>query len=282
MPDPDRLLATLRQAARAYRDTPGRRGRRIDLADADEVLVAGDLHGHLENFRRLLARADLGKHPRRHLVLQELIHGPFEYPQGGDKSHQLFDVVAALKCQYPRQVHLLPGNHELAQWTDRHIEKNDRSLNGLFLQGVEAAYGRRASEVDAAYRALFAALPLAVHPPNRFFISHSLPSARRMAEFDPAVLEREELDRRELLPGGSVFALLWGRDTSPANVEAFLHKVDADLLVSGHIPCEERGYATPNDRQLILDCLGTPAAYCLFPTDRALTLKDLIGCVGIL
>ncbi len=279
MPDPDRLLNTLRQADRAYRTTPGRRGRLIDLASAGagDVLVGGDLHGNLENFRRLLARADLGRHPRRHLVLQELIHGPFAYPGGGDRSHQLFDVVAALKVQYPDRVHLLPGNHELAQWTDRPIEKDDRNLNGLFTQGLEEAYGPRAGEVDGAYRALFAALPLAVRAPNRVFISHSLPSARRMAEFDPAVLEREELRPEELLPGGSVFALLWGRDTSPANVEAFLRKVDADLVVSGHIPCD--GHATPNDRQLILDCVGATAACCLFPCDRPLTLRDLVAGV---
>src|SRR5207248_1103980 len=78
------------RAARACRDTRGRLGRLVRL-EADEVLAAGDLHGHLENFRRLLQRADLAGHPRRHLVLQELVHGLFEYPQGGDKSHQLLD-----------------------------------------------------------------------------------------------------------------------------------------------------------------------------------------------
>ena len=58
-----------------------------------------------------------------------------------------------------------------------------------------------------------------------------------------------------------------GRDTRPATVAACLQKVDADLLVSGHIPCE-RGFDAPNDRQLILDSMGTPACYCLFPTGR--------------
>ena len=31
------------------------------------------------------------------LVLQEVIHGKFRYPDGGDKSHQLLDLVAALR-----------------------------------------------------------------------------------------------------------------------------------------------------------------------------------------
>ena len=118
MPDPVRLLATIRQAIRACRPTPGRHGRLLRLEGAEEVLVSGDLHGNLENFRRLLSLADLGAHPGRHFVLQELIHGPFEYSTGGDKSHQLLDVAAALKSQYPERVHILPGNHELAQWTE--------------------------------------------------------------------------------------------------------------------------------------------------------------------
>src|SRR5712675_353724 len=92
MPDPDRLLTTLARSARAHWETPGRRGRLVELQEVDDVLAGGDLHGNLENFRRLLTRADLTNHPRRHLVLQEIIHGTAEYANGSDRSHQLFDV----------------------------------------------------------------------------------------------------------------------------------------------------------------------------------------------
>src|SRR5262249_27850426 len=118
-------LRTLRRAVELFRSTAGRRGRVVDLQDAEDVLVGGDLHGNLENFRRLLLKAALDKHPRRHLVLQELVHGPFEYPTGGDKSHQLVDLVAALKCQFPERVHYLLSNHELSQLTGRLVMKND-------------------------------------------------------------------------------------------------------------------------------------------------------------
>jgi len=103
----------------------------------------------LENFRTLLKLADLAAHPRRHFVLQEVVHGPFRYPAGGDKSHQLLDLVAALAVQFPRQVHFLLGNHELSQWTNRRIEKADEDLNDLFRQGIETAYGKRADAVYA-------------------------------------------------------------------------------------------------------------------------------------
>src|SRR5262245_32336687 len=151
MSDPSRRLTTLRRAAEAFRNTPGRTGRLITLADATEVLVAGDLHGNLENFSRLLKRADLGAHPRRHLVVQELIHGPHRYPSGGDKSHQLVDLVAALKCQYPERVHYLLGNHELAQWTGLWIGKGDVDFNDVFREGVSSAYGSYAEEIYGAY-----------------------------------------------------------------------------------------------------------------------------------
>ena len=281
MPDPDRLLRTLQRARQAFRDTPGRRGHLVELAQAEDVLAAGDLHGHVENFRRLLLKADLARNPARHLVLQEVVHGPQRYPAGGDRSHQLLDLVAALKCQHPRQVHFLVGNHELAQAMNRRIGKDDEELNDLFIQGVRTAYGARADDVCAAYRRLIAAAPLAARTPNRVFLSHSLPPASRLATFDPAVLERDESAEADCLPGGSVHSLVWGRDTSAETAAAFLKKVDADLLVTGHIP-SERGFEAPNDRQLILDSMDHPAACCLFPADRPLTHAELVGCVSTL
>jgi hypothetical protein len=281
MPDPDRLLTTLRRAVQAFRETPGRRGRVVDLVGAGEVLVAGDLHGNLENFRLLLERADLRGHAGRHFVLQELIHGPYRYPAGGDKSHQLLDLLAALKCQFPRQVHMLLGNHELAQATQRRISKGDEDLNQAFREGLGSAYGPRAADVYAAYQQLFAAIPVALRSPNRVLVSHSLPPASRLADFDPAALGRDESTEADLMPGGSVHMVVWGRDTRPETAAAFLGKMDADLLVTGHIPCD-RGFDLPNDRQLIVDSVATPAAYCLFPCDRPLTHADLVASVSTL
>lgn len=281
MPDPARHSTTLRAAVQAFRDTPGRRGRLVGLDDAAEVFATGDLHGNVENFRRILAKADLRAHPDRHLVLQEVVHGPFRYSDGSDKSHQLLDLLAALKCQYSRQVHFLPGNHELSQATNRSIGKGDDDFNELFRTGVRAAYAPYDDDIYSAYLDLLAVVPLALRTANRVFLSHSLPSARHVGSFDPAILERDEADYAELEYGGAIHSLVWGRDTSPANVAAFLQKVDADLLITGHVPCEQ-GFAVPNDRQLILDSLGSPACYCLFPTDRPLTHAELVERVAFL
>jgi hypothetical protein len=251
------------------------------LTSAAEVFVAGDLHGHVENFRSILQKADLAKHPARHLVLQELIHGPFRYPTGGDKSHQLLDLLAALKCQYPERVHMLLGNHELAQWQGQLVAKGDDDFNALFREGVTTAYAPHDEAIYAAYLELFPVLLLAVRTPNRVFLCHSLPTAERLKTFDPCVLEQDECTDEDLHFGGSIHSLVWGRDVRPATAQAFLQAVDADWLLTGHIPCD-RGHAVPNDRQIILDSMKTPACYCLFPAGRPITQAELIDCIGTL
>lgn len=281
MPDPARLLNTIARAIAGIQSTPGRRGRFIELADAADVVVAGDLHGHVPNFQAVYKAADLGNHPRRHLVLQEVVHSKFRYPLGGDKSHQLLDLFCALKNQFPNRVHLLMGNHELAQWTGNPIMKADEDLNDLFSRGIREAYGNRASEIESAYQQLFAVLPLAIRLPNRVFLCHSIPAARHIERFDRAILETDNPPAEAWQPKGIIYALLWGRDCSPGNAEPFLKKVDAEWLVTGHIPCEA-GFATPNERQIILDCCASPAAYAVLPADRPLTHDEFLGSVRMI
>ena len=133
----------------------------------------------------------------------------------------------------------------------------------------------------AVYQELLAIVPVALRTPNRVLLSHSLPPASRLDDFDPDVLQRDVSAESDLVPGGTVHSLVWGRDTPRETVAAFLTKMDADLLISGHVPCDD-GFDTPNDRQLILDSLGSPAAYCLFPTERPLTLAELVQHVQTL
>jgi hypothetical protein len=281
MPDPARLLRTLQQATVAFAATPGRRGKLVQLGEAVDVFATGDLHGNVENFRRILMAANLDQHPGRHLVLQELIHGPLHYPQGGDKSHQLVDLLAALKCQYPERVHMLLGNHEIAQWRGQTISKSgsDYELTGLYRQGVETAYGTHAEAIYQAHLDLFAVLPLALRTANRVFLSHSLPQFQRTDSFQMSVLEQEDVADSEWRLGGSLHSLVWGRDTSEETVAQFLGKVQADVLISGHIAAPGEGYTVPNSRQLILDSAGSVASYCLFPASGTIDLAALRSLV---
>jgi len=275
-------LHTLQRAVQAFADTPGRTGRLVRLQDAEDVLVIGDMHGNVDNFRRLLNRAMLAQHPRRHLVVQELIHSPHHYPGGGDKSHQLVDLICALKCQYPERVHYLIGNHELSQATGRAILKYDEDLNEQFHLGVQMAYGEAGEEVYQLYLQLFAVLPFAVRTQGRVFLCHSVPATGPLERFELSHLEREPTPEDDLRPGGCLYALVWGRDVTADHVETFLHKVDADILVTGHIPCPDRGYDQPSPRHVILDGQGSPAGLCLLPANHPILPEELPGCIEVL
>ncbi|CAN5517003.1 metallophosphoesterase [soil metagenome] len=281
MPAPDKILATLRKAIDAVERTPGRSGHLVHLQDCTEVLVVGDLHGHVGNFQSIWKLANLLAHPGRHLVLQELIHGKFFYPNGSEKSHQLVDLFAAVKCQFPGRVHYLPGNHEMAQWTGRKIIKGDEDLNELFRVGVLTAYGTAMMpEIYRAYFELFQKCPLGLVTPNAVFLSHTLPPARQLPLFDRKQLEAESFEAKDLEPGGLVYGMLWGRDTSAENAEEFLRKVECDWLVTGHIPSDD-GFTKPNHRQITLDCSASPGGYVLLPCDRALSQGEFSACIGV-
>lgn len=278
MPDPEKILRLLDRAVALCRKTPGRVGRLIRLVNSDSVLVVGDLHGNVDHFQKAYRAADLENHPRRHLVLQEVIHGPFQYDDGSDKSHQLMDLVAAAMVQFPGRVHFLPGNHEISQRMERQIAKESGELNSLFRAGVNFAYGERADDVYQWYKRLIDSVPLALKTSNRVFISHSLPAIGKI--WNPEILTAQVTSTEDLSPGGSAYHMVWGRDTSVEAAARFLKSVDADLLVTGHIPCPD-GFEVPNNRQVVLDCQQPPGAYCLFPADRPITHADLVAGISL-
>jgi len=282
MPDPQKILATLRRATGLFRATPGRRGGLVTLNEsADEVMVVGDLHGNTPAFRTVLMKADLAQNPGRHLVLQELIHGNRHYlDEAGDKSHQLVDLVSALKCQFPERVHLILGNHELSELTGRPIAKGGVALNALFRQGVDTAYGASGESVYRAYRDLFAALPLAVRTPNRVFLCHTIPDPWDLEHFDASIFEADDWPDEAMARHGAVYALTWGRNTEPENVDRFAALVDADWFITGHQPCEE-GFRQANHRQVIIDGTDPYPAYCLFPARGAATVESLLAGVRV-
>ena len=282
MPDPQKVLATILRATGLFRATPGRRGGLITLdGSAEDVMVVGDLHGNIPAFRQVLLAADLANKPGRHLVLQELVHGAHHYPDdGGDRSHQLVDIVAALKCQFPDRVHLILGNHELSELTGRPIAKSGVALNALFRQGVDTAYGSSADAVYAAYQGLFAALPLAVRTPNRVFLCHTIPDPIDLERFDPAIFEADTWTAEAMARHGSVYAITWGRNTDPENIDRFAQLVDADWFITGHQPCDE-GFRQANHRQIIIDGTDPYPAYCLFPAKGATTIESLLKGVRV-
>ena len=246
---------------------------------AKEVMVTGDIHGHRRNFNLIRRAAALDRHARRHLVLQEACHGgPNYWQNGGCMSHTILEDIAAMKVTYPDRVHFLLGNHELAEMTDYPIQKNRLLLNFTFRLGLQQMYGPAAEQVREALLRFLWSCPLALRLPHGVFISHSLPEATdaRVRSLDP----RPRVDPGRRREQADVFRLLWGRDYRRENAKAFAKLVGAQLLITGHEPCQE-GFVAPNDLQVILDCCGDKAAYALLPVGPALSHAEIMERVKV-
>jgi len=271
------IIATFAKATEANLQTPARQGNLIQLTpeSAAELMVTGDLHGHRRNFNLIRRVAALDKHPRRHLLLQEVCHGGPAYPaNGGCMSHTVLEDVAKLKTQFPDRVHFILGNHELAEISEYPIQKNKQMLNLLFRLGLQQTYGSAAAKVREAYLEFLKSCPLAVRLPGGVFISHSVPEKADSRPFDKSIFTRT-LEPIEYYERTDLFELVWGRDYREENAKAFAAMLGATVLVNGHEPCPE-GYSTPNKVQVILDCCSDKACYAMLPVGENLTQAEIV------
>lgn len=245
----------------------------LDKQNAKDVLLTGDLHGHVENYYAILKLADMEKYPSRHLVFQEICHGGPQLPDwGGCCSHRMLTEVANMKVRYPQRVHHIMSNHELAELTRYPIQKNRQFLNSAFAAGMRHDYGVHAEDVRIAMLYYLETCPLAVRISGNVFFSHSIPNLHLdpLHPFDDSIFYRSLDPGSDFIQGGSVYRLVWGREYSQSNADEFAKMVGAEILVCGHEPCAE-GCKFPNSRQVIIDCSADVACCMLIPTSMTLT-----------
>ena len=261
------------EAAEANVSCPYRMGALIELPDAGEVMITGDLHGNFTNFRLIVDRADLARNPQRHLVLQELVHEE-DLPRDETvcRSYRLVEMSARLKTMFPDRLHLIMGNHEFAEMNDLAIGKHGRELNELFDGGLRRAYGERWADVKAAYKGFWRTLPLAMVTVHGVFICHSTPTADHMEGITRDYLRRlepgQDLERKK-----PPFYLLWGRDYSDETADAFARQMQVDLMVVAHTPCDD-GYWVASRRHIVVDSSCQAPRYLLLPLDRPVTQEQ--------
>ena len=111
-------------------------------------------------------------------------------------------------------------------------------------------------------------------------MTHSLPDRIDSQGFDPSVLLRD-LCPGDGVDGTDVFRLVWGRDYRRQNAQAFCELVGAKLLITGHEPCF-KGFAAPNDLQIILDCCGDKGAYVILPIEAEPSHAKIVTRIEIL
>lgn len=262
----------LRQAARLMREDPERRGALLEFGSAGQLVMTGDLHGCRRNFEKLRRFCALEHSPARRVLLHELIHEEPPTADDYDLSIDLLVQAAAWKCQFPDNVYVLQSNHELSQLCRHEITKGGRSVIRDFERGVYHRFGSGAAEVLAAVDEYVCALPLAARTANGLFLAHSLPDPLFIDVFDPKVLTREPT-AQDLQPGGSVYALVWGRYHTPETVDRLAELLDARLFVVGHTP-QESGYAVVG-RMLILASDHPHGVFLPIDLSRSYTIEQL-------
>lgn len=260
---PQTIIDLLNKAIEANYNDKFRQGNLINLPAEGSLIATGDIHGHRRNFQRIVAFADLQNHPKRHLLLQEIIHGGPQDLNGGCLSYKLLFDAIQLKIKFPNQVHLIMGNHDTAFITGSKVMKNGKEMNRAIYLALENEFKQKSTDIISAMKNFFFSQPLAIRCENRILLSHSLPSDRFVKKFDQQVLH-QQLKTSDFEKPGSVYLLTWGRRHSHPLLDNMAMLFDVDIFILGHQP-QQQGWSQAGDNLIILASDHNHG--CLLPID---------------
>ncbi len=274
---PQTIIDLLHKGAKANIENRLRRGNLIILPPEGDLIITGDLHGHRRNFERIKTFADLENNPHRHLVLQEIIHGGPEDSEGGCLSYELLFDAVRYKLNFPDRVHIIMGNHDTTFINDAEVMKNGREMNRALRIAIERRYSRHSDDIKLGIRNFLFSQPVAVKCPNRIWLSHSLPSARYIDNFELEIFDRQ-LEFKDTARGGSVYMLTWGRRHSQQLLDKIADMFDIDIFILGHQP-QSQGWAQCGDNLIIIASDHNHG--CLLPFDltKKYTVAELTDSI---
>ncbi|MHC5021346.1 MAG: metallophosphoesterase [Planctomycetota bacterium] len=252
-----------------------RHGYEIVMPAEGELFVIGDIHGHTANFEKAVALADLDHHPERHLLLQEVIH---QLALGEDHSYEVLEMTAELKRRHPHQVHVILGNHDLAEWQGREIFKGGLCLNLLFRSGIRNRYGEEGGNaMHQAYKEFIATMPVAVRACGNLLMVHTSPERRYLKNMAAAKL-RGAPSKDDLKPRDWIEQMVWGRDFAAETADGFAAAMEAEIFIVGHTPCK-RGYRIPNHRHVIIDSKDKYGVYVQLDLAKTYTQDEVVAAI---
>ncbi len=247
---PQESIQLCQTGAELNRTGSFRQGNVVQLPGTGRVIVAGDLHGNVRNFERIVKLANLQDNPDTYVVLQEIIHGGPEDDFGGCLSYQLLFEAIRYKISYPDQVHILLGNHDTAVIANSSVLKNGKEMNQAMKQAIRRRFGDHYQDVFDALVEYLMSQPLAVRSENRVWVSHSLPSDKAIDRFDLSIFNRpytlEDVERHH-----PVYVLTWGRRHSPDSLDRLAGMLDVDVFILGHQP-QENGWGRLGENTIIV------------------------------
>jgi len=270
---PQTIIDLLNNGIEANRTDSFRRGNLIHLPADGSLIISGDIHGHRRNFERIVTFAGLAHKPDRHVVLQEIIHGGPEDPQGGCLSYKLLFDVVRYKLKFPDRVHFVMGNHAVAFVSSSEIMKEGKEMNRALCQALEREFQQASTDIKLAIRQLLFSQPLAVRCDNRIWLSHSLPGDQFADKFDPQILDRQ-LKISDCEKPGSAYLLTWGRRHSQPLLDKMAELLDVDIFILGHQP-QEKGWCQAGKNTIIIASDHNHG--CLLPIDltKSYTIDEL-------
>jgi len=274
---PQAIIDLLKKGAKACKQDRFRKNNLVCLPAKGKLVVAGDIHGHRRNFEKITAFADLANNPNTHLVLQEIIHGGPEDPQGGCLSYQLLFDAIRYKLDFPDQVHMIMGNHDTAFINNMEVMKNGKEMNYSMHLALKREFKTACADVELAIKQFLFSQPLAVRTKKRIWISHSLPNNRDLEKFDHKILERT-LKINDIVRPGSAYLLTWGRNHSRETLDQMAELFDVDIFIVGH-QAQEQGWKQDGDNLIII--ASDHGHGCLLPIDltKNYDIADLVDSI---
>lgn len=274
---PQTIIDLLNKGIEILNADKSRRGNVVHLPADGNLIITGDIHGHLRNFERIVAFADLPNNPDRHIILQEIIHGGPEDSQGGCLSYKLLFEAIRYKLEFPDQVHMIMGNHDTAFINNSEVMKDGKEMNRAMRQAIEREFKQASDDVELAIRQFLFSQPLAIRCNNRIWISHSLPSDRAIDKFDPKTLERQ-LKINDVVRPGSAYLLTWGRKHSQAILDKLAGMFDIDFFILGHQP-QEKGWNQAGNNLIIIASNHNHGCLLSIDLAKSYTIEQLIDSI---
>ena len=235
------------------------------LPDRGTLLVSTDLHGNLEDLRRLEAifQATLLEDPDTHWVLLgDLVHGPdararqwkpalYDYP---DDSFALVEAVLEMQRTWPGRVHYVLGNHDYGHIGGPHTRK-------FYPDEVEHLESSLSPAQRETLHGFFQRALLAVVAPCGVLLTHGSPDDRlsALADLDAIDLPPDPTNGYHQQVIDSLLTHYGQPGEITARLLARLSKqgTPVGLVIHGH-DRDEKGWFAEHGNQLCPVIFGAP------------------------
>jgi predicted phosphodiesterase len=274
---PQQIIQICEKGAQLNYSDQFRTGNIILMPDNGRLIISGDLHGHRRNFEKIVRFADLDNNPETFVVLQEVIHGGPEDDLGGCLSYDLLFSAIKYKIQFPRQVHLILGNHDTAVICNSDVMKAGKEMNQAMKAALQRKFATHYDDIDCAIKQYLLSQPLAVKCPNGIWISHSLPGNRFINSFSTSVFHKK-LNHSDMQRLNPVYLLTWGRRHSQKTLDKLAALLEVDVFIVGHQP-QETGWAKGGNNLIILASDHNHGTLITCELAKSYNIDELIECI---